>query len=80
MDRTLTSIANPSQSRSGSNVNEGAPHIPQNFKTGALLSDDLVPYQDILTEGWDLAPLQRGSRYILQPQPTRWFTFGYFEW
>ena len=54
----------------GSNGNEGVLHIHQSSSiTETSPSDFLVSYPGHLLVGW-LAPLQRNSRCILQPQLT----------
>ena len=59
----------PDQSGFGSNGNEGVLCIPQSSSiTGTSPSDCLVSYPGHSLGG--LTPLQRCSRYILQPQPT----------
>ena len=42
--RTLSGATTPDRSGSGYNVNEGVPHIPHSFKTGASPSDCFVTY------------------------------------
>ena len=47
MDRTLSGVTTPSESRPGSDGNEGVHHIPQySCITGALPSDGLVSYPE----------------------------------
>ena len=70
IDRTPLDAITPGQSRTGSDVNEGALRIPQTSRiTGTSPSDCLVSYPGHLLVG-GLTPRQRCSRYILQPQPT----------
>ena len=66
--RILPGAITPGESGPGSNSNEGV-LIPQNARTEALPSDDLVSYLVHLL-GRDLTPLQWYSRCILQPSPT----------
>ena len=42
IDKTLSGTTTPSQSRLGSNGNEGVLHIPQISEAGALASDSLI--------------------------------------
>ena len=69
MDRALSGATTLGQSGPGSDGNEGVLHIP---KAPALLEPHhqivLCHIQD--TRCGSLTPLQRSSRYILQPQPT----------
>ena len=68
IDKTLSNSTTPGQSRPRSNGNEEVLHIPQNPSiTGTSLSD--CPGYDTKSF-WDIAPLQRFSQRILQPQPT----------
>ena len=71
IDTILSGATTPSQSGPGSNGNEGVVHIPQSSSIpGASSSDCLMSYPGHLVEGGGFTPLQRCSRYILQPQPT----------
>ena len=68
IDRTLSGATTPSQCGPGSDGNEGVLHIPQiSSITRTSPSDCLVSYPGHLG---GLTPLQRISRWILQPQPT----------
>ena len=64
----------PSQSVSGSNGNYGVLFLPQNSNTLARPLDCFVSYPGYLFGDFNhlqsLTPLQRFSRYILQPKPT----------
>ena len=68
IDRALSGATIPGQSVPGSNSNEGVRGILQ-IITGTSQSDCFVSHQDTHW-GWGLTPLQRCSRYILEPQPT----------
>ena len=46
IDRSLSAAANLGYSGPGSDGNEGVPHIPQIFKSGALRSFSLMSFQD----------------------------------
>ena len=70
IDGILKGSTTLSQSRPGSNGNEGILHIPQSSKTRASPSDSLVSYLDHSWNGRVLPPLQRCSQLILQPQLT----------
>ena len=70
IDRTLSATTTLDQSGPGSDVDEGVPCIPQTFSiTGTSSLDCLVLHQ--VTCWVCLTRLQRYSRWILQPQPTR---------
>ena len=74
IDRILSGTITPGQSGPGSDDNEGVLHIPQiSSITGTSPSHCLVLYPRHSLEGGALTPLQRCSRYILQPQPTGQF-------
>ena len=69
IDRTLSGVTTPSQSRFGSDGNKGVLCVPQNASIiGTSPSDCLVSYPGHSLGG--LTSLQRSSRCILQPQPT----------
>ena len=71
--RPLSVAITPGQSVPGSNGNKGVLRIPQSPSlTGTSPPDCLVSYPGhSLWWWWGLTPLQRSSRCILQPQPTR---------
>ena len=70
IDRTLSGATTPGQSGPGSDGNEGVPRISQSSSiTGTMSSECLVSYIRTLVEG-GITPLQKYSRYILQPQLT----------
>ena len=76
IDRTLPGAATPGQSKPGSDGNKGVLRIPQSSSiTEISPSDCLVLYPEHSLRGGGLTPLQRSSRYILQPQPTGQFAF-----
>ena len=56
IDRSLLGVTTPGQSRPGSDDNEEVLYIPQNFKSGASLSDSFVLYPgySLLGEGLTL--------------------------
>ena len=67
IDRTVSAATTPGQSGPRNDGSEGVLHILQSFSiTGASPSDCLVSYR-----WWGGTPLQRSSRCILEPQPTR---------
>ena len=70
IDRTLSGATNPAQSGQGNDGTGGVLCIPQSSCiTGTSPSDCFVSKQD---PRWgSLTPLQRSSRCILQPQPTK---------
>ena len=75
---TLSGSTTSGQSGHGSDGKEGVLRIPESSNiTGTTPSDCLVPYPGH-SLGGGLTPLQRCSRGILNPQPTRqlfaWFT------
>ena len=77
IDRALSGATTPGQTGPESKGNEGVLRIPQSSSiTGTSPSDCLVS----LDSDWrGLTPLQRYSRYILQPQPTGQYQIGILE-
>ena len=72
IDRTLSDVTTPSQSRLESDGNEGVLYIPQSSSiTGALQSDCLVPYLGHVLAKEGLTLLQRCCWCILQ-SPAEW--------
>ena len=70
IDRTLPDATTPDQSGSGSDGNEVVFRIRQSSSITEVSSlDSLVSYTGHSFDA-RLTPLQRCSRYILQPQPT----------
>ena len=62
IDRTLSSITTPGQSRLGSNGNEEVLHIPQSSSiTGASPSDCLMSYPRHLLAAGEVLPLCRDA-------------------
>ena len=73
----LSGATPPGQSGAGNYDNEGVFHIPESSNISETTpSDCLVSYPGH-SWGGTLTFLQRGSRCILQPQPTGQNCFGY---
>ena len=68
IDRTLSGATTSSQSRLGSNGNEGVLHIPQSSGiTGALPSDCLLTYTGHLLEGGSYSSTEIQTVYSTAP-------------
>ena len=73
IDGILSDATTPGQNGFGSDANERVLRIPTSYSiTGASLSDCLMSYPG---HSFGITPLQRCSRYILQPQPTVYGNF-----